>query len=175
MALEIEVKAYVEDILQVERTLCEMGAYHEETLYQVDSYFNHPSHDFTETDEALRIRISNNNALLTYKGPKIDSCTITREELEIHIDNPDTFLLILERLGFQFIAKVKKERHGYRYENLRIYLDKVEGLGTFIEVEIREKDLERGRSKIIRFLNELHLHRLETRSYLELLLEKNGM
>ncbi|MBU7031985.1 MAG: class IV adenylate cyclase [Theionarchaea archaeon] len=175
MALEIEVKAYVEDILQLERTLCEMGAYHEATLYQVDSYFNHPSHNFAETDEALRIRTSNNNALLTYKGPKIDSCTITREELEIHIDDPDTSQLLLERLGFQFIARVKKKREVHTYENFHIYLDKVEGLGIFIEVEIQEKDLERGRSKIIRFLKELHLHRLERRSYLELLLEKNGM
>ena len=174
MNLEIEAKAYVEDIGKIERILSEMGAHREGTCYQTDSYFNHPSRNFAQTDEALRIRISNSDTFLTYKGPKIDSFTKTREELEIHIDDPDISRLLLERLGFQFIAQVKKERTMYGYEDLHICLDDVEGLGTFIEVEIQEKDLEKGRSKALGFLKQLHLYRLETRSYLELLLEKMG-
>jgi len=174
MVLEIEAKAYVKDIGKIERILSEMGAHGEETCYQIDSYFNHPSRNFAQTDEALRIRISNSDTFLTYKGPKIDSFTKTREELEIHIDDPETSRLLLERLGFQFIAQVKKKRTIYGYEDLHICLDDVEGLGTFIEVEIQEKDLEKGRSKALRVLKQLHLYRLETRSYLELLLEKMG-
>lgn len=174
MHLEIEAKAYVRNIKKIEKTLIEIGAQYQATYHQIDSYYNHPSRDFAKTDEAIRIRNTATESFLTYKGPKLDTLTKTREEVELSIDNPETGRTILERLGFRFITQVKKQRAVYTYEHFRICLDEVEDLGHFVEVEIQEEDVEKGKSKILDFLRELDMEELETRSYLELLLEKNG-
>jgi len=174
MHLEIEAKAYVRNIKKIEKTLTEMGAQYQATYHQIDSYYNHPSRDFATTDEAVRIRNTDTESFLTYKGPKLDTRTKTREELELSIDNPETGKTIMERLGFRFIAQVKKKRTVYTYEHVHFCLDEVEGLGHFVEVEIQEEDVEKGKSKILDFLRELDMQELERRSYLELLLEKNG-
>ncbi len=65
-----------------------------------DLYFNSPQCDFRKSDEALRIRIKEEGARLTYKGPKLDSQTKSRLELTVHIDNPEEMVQILEALGF---------------------------------------------------------------------------
>jgi adenylate cyclase class 2 len=173
MNLEIEAKAYVKNAEKVKTILLKMGAHHEATYHQTDYYFDHPSRSFAQTDEAVRIRLSNNDAFLTYKGPKIDTLTKTREELEIRIQDPEISYTMLERLGFQFIAQVTKKREVYIYEDLHICVDEVDGLGHFVEVEIQKGDMETGRSKILAFLHRLKVDELENRSYLELLLEKN--
>ncbi|MEM4524643.1 MAG: class IV adenylate cyclase, partial [Archaeoglobaceae archaeon] len=53
---------------------------------EFDLYFSHPCRDFAETDEALRIRVEK-KIKMTYKGPKVDEETKTREEVNLIIDN----------------------------------------------------------------------------------------
>ena len=53
-----------------------------------DLYFNSPQRDFKASDEALRIRIKEGGARLTYKGPKLDQTTKSRLERTVKIDDP---------------------------------------------------------------------------------------
>ncbi|AFL94509.1 putative adenylate cyclase 1 [Thermococcus cleftensis] len=174
--IEIEVKGYANDeIFERVRESFEMirREYHE------DTYFQHPCRDFSETDEALRIRIRRFNghfeAFITYKGPKIDPDSKTRKEIEVPISDPDKHTEILTSLGFREVLTVEKVREKYYVDKgIVIALDEVEGLGKFVEIEALaedEKSVVETVERLKEILRELGVKRFERRSYLELLLE----
>mgnify|MGYP002514136781 CR=1 FL=1 len=84
--IEVEVKAKIGSFEEMEKRLDEIGARKTKKEFQEDIYFNSPVVDFAQTDEALRIRTTkendNTNIFITYKGPKIDSKSKTRKEIE---------------------------------------------------------------------------------------------
>ncbi|ASJ06817.1 class IV adenylate cyclase [Thermococcus pacificus] len=175
--IEIEVKGYADDKI-FERVREDFELIRRE--YHEDTYFQHPCRDFTETDEALRIRVRRFNghfeAFLTYKGPKIDPNSKTRREIEVPISDPDKHSEILSRLGFQEVLTVEKVREKYYVDKgIIIALDEVEGLGKFIEIEAlaeNERAVEETVERLRGILKELGVERFERRSYLELLLER---
>ena len=139
-----------------------------------DLYFNSPLRDFKRSDEALRIRIKEEGARLTYKGPKIDSSTKSRLELTVRIDDARQMEEILGHLGFILSATVFKRRSKYSYKGVTLALDEVEGLGCFLEVEaLAEADIEEQRRKVVGIMRELGLDESIRSSYLELLEDKN--
>ncbi len=115
---------------------------------------------------------------MTYKGPKIDEHSKTRKEIEVPLSDPDKHAEILESLGFVEVLTVSKVREKYYVEKgIIIALDEVEGLGKFIEIEAmteRNEDVPQLIDKLRAILTELGVERFERRSYLELLLEKEG-
>lgn len=143
--LEIEIKTRSEDNGRVERLLLERGATPLGEQDQIDEYFNHPCRDFAETDEALRLR-KDTRGRITYKGPKLDRFTKTREEIEMDIDDLDKMALMLIRLGFRPVVKVSKKRKEYVLNGVTVSLDSVEGLGDFVELEVLGEDADEGRS-----------------------------
>ncbi|MGC9443460.1 MAG: class IV adenylate cyclase [Candidatus Methanospirareceae archaeon] len=174
MDLEIEVKVYADDLAAIETRLQQLGAVFTGSMHQTDRYFTHPQRDFALTDEALRIRIVDDRAFMTYKGRKMDRLSKTREEIEVAVGNAAAAMRLLERLGFTPIAAVRKLRREYQLGEYTICLDDVAGLGTFVEVEARGTDIEKARDGALALLNELTLFRNERRSYLELLLESTS-
>jgi adenylate cyclase class 2 len=169
--LEIEIKTPSSDNGRVERLLFAKGAKRLGEHDQVDEYFNHPSRDFALTDEALRLR-KDSKGKITYKGPKLDRDTKTREEIEMDVDDLDKMAQILLRLGFRRVAKVMKKRKEFLLEGVTVCLDSVQGLGDFVELEIQGTDADEGRSRIEKLRDELGLVGSERRSYLEMLLSR---
>jgi len=171
--LEIEIKARVEDFKKVKDKLEEMGAKFIGSKNEIDYYYNLPTRNFAETDEALRIRESV-ECTLTYKGPKIDTSTKTREEVNVKIDNAKELKKIFSHLGFIFISEVRKERTKYILKDFEISLDDVSGLGYFVEVETKGEawELDEKRKCAFDLMSKLDLYKYERNSYLELLLEK---
>ena len=169
--IEVEVKARaLEDMAE---RIAALGA----TLLAVenhhDLYFNSPQRDFKESDEALRIRIKEEGARLTYKGPKLDQTTKSRLERTVKIDDPQQMEQILSSLGFVLSAQVRKRRSKYSYEGAVLAIDEVEGLGRFVEVEAEgEGDYEEQKLKVLSILNRLGLNESIRSSYLQLLEEK---
>ncbi|NJE06403.1 class IV adenylate cyclase [Thermococcus sp. M36] len=173
--IEIEVKGYADDMV-FERVRDRFKFIRRE--YHEDTYFQHPCRDFARTDEALRIRIKRFDghfeAFLTYKGPKIDSRSKSRREVEVPIQDPDRHMEILTSLGFRKVLTIKKVREKYYVgRGVVIDLDEIEGLGKFVEAEAiaeREDVLNETVERLIRLLKELGVERFERRSYLELIL-----
>lgn len=172
--LEIEVKVPVKDLKALEQRLKRLGARDFGTSYQRDVYFAHPGRDFAVTDEALRLRVDNDLSLITYKGPKVDADTKTREELEVSVSSVEVMTQVLERLGFRPVLMVSKKRVVLGLRGLSVCLDTVEGLGDFVEFEYDDEDLAEGKRRIEELMGELHLKGNERRSYLELLLERQA-
>ena len=117
-------------------------------IEQVDRYFAHPSRDFSETDEALRIRRHGDTCVITYKGPKLDAETKTRREIELPLssqpDDVEQYAELLIALGFNPVADVCKKRRcaDLRWEgsDFEIALDEVVEVGSFVEIETGAED-----------------------------------
>ncbi len=168
--IEVEVKARApEDMAE---RIAALGARLLVVENHQDLYFNSPQRDFRLSDEALRIRIKEEGARLTYKGPKLDQTTKSRLERTVKIDDPKQMEQILSALGFVLSAQVRKKRTKYSYDGVVLALDEVEGLGSFVEVEAEGKgDYEEQKRKVLSIMSKLGLHESIRSSYLELLEE----
>jgi len=184
--LEVEVKAYIKDIEKFMEKLKNIKAKFLKEEKQIDVYFNSPTRNFAETDEALRVRqiigiasripaglqtfTDEDKFYLTYKGKKIDKETKTREEIETSCD--EKIFDVLEKLNFKKVASVEKRRKYYKYKNFEICVDNVKGLGNFVEIESHDLN---NKEEIFNLLEIFDIKREETirKSYLELLKNKS--
>lgn len=176
---EVELKLEIDEYVDIEDRLREIGAKLYKVVNQEDYYYQHPCRDFKESDEALRLRIEDSTIRLGYKGPRLSKSMKIREEFEVNLDNQEEIKEVLERLGFKLVAVIKKIRRIYKYERFIISLDKVDELGRFIEIEGKTlsrnsvKKVEEDIQSLIRFLG-LDPGKSILKSYLELYLEERG-
>ena len=179
LMIEVEVKAKIRSFDEMRKRLDEINAVKVKTEHQEDRYFNSPVRDFAQTDEALRIRETRSdekhNLFITYKGPKIDAKSKTREEVEMGIEDADKASKIFENLGFNEVRTVVKDREYYQYENYEISLDNVHGLEPYMEIEISledNSDYSKAQESIFELFEKLGItDGFERTSYLELLEE----
>ena len=182
--LEVEMKFSGADFPALEGRLAGWDAREAEAIDEVDQYFNAPDRDFGRTDEAFRLRRIGRANFVTYKGPKHDAVTKTRTEIEVPLAEgdraADDFARLLVCLGYRPSGVVRKRRRIFHTERggfpMEVCLDDVAGLGRFAELEIQapEDRFEAARDVLLKTAAELGLTASERRSYLVLLLEKEG-
>jgi adenylate cyclase class 2 len=182
MQYEVEQKFRSQDLSAMKRKLQSLGGQIDASVIQADQYFAHPVRDFASTDEALRIRRVGSRNWVTYKGPKIDSTSKTRQEIEVSLapgdEGADQFAALLDALGFRPVATVSKQRQRVHLQwqgrDCEAALDTVDGLGEFVELEFgaTEDDLTQAGDCLRALAEQLDLAESERRSYLELLLER---
>ena len=179
MVIEVEMKFAVRDEVELRQRLKKWEVELGPSERQVDSYFSHPARDFSNTDEALRIRQTESRVEVTYKGPRLDERTKTRKEIEVSLADQRTaapqFAEILDALGFCVAGEVTKSRRlgqlQVRNRTVTVALDQVDGLGRFLELEciVCPADVAEARATLEFLACELELGVTERRSYLELL------
>jgi len=177
---EVERKYRIEDEGPLAKGIRGVGGAFGPREQQVDTYYSHPARDFAASDEALRIRRVGEKASMTYKGPKIDSSSKTRREIEVELSGglagAQRHAALLEALGFRPVAEVSKHRRAavieWQGHDVEIALDEVDSLGSFVELETAADDdgLAAARQCLTSLAVRLKLDRDERRSYLELLL-----
>ena len=178
--IEVEIKAKIQNHKKALEKIMDIGGKYSHTEIQRDIYFNGESRDFRDTDEALRIREipvgDDFKLILTYKGPKLDSQTKTRKEVEVEIDDKEKMTEILISLGYKPSAIVNKVRRIFKYDEYTITVDKLKSLGYYMEIEYvtdNEEDIGIIQEKIFDIFNKLGINDgFEKTSYLELLEEK---
>ncbi len=176
---EVEQKYRIADPDAVAHRLDTLDARWGTDIRQKDQYFAHPSRDFAVTDEAFRIRQVGDANFVTYKGPKIDSTTKTRRELELPLphgaDYEKRFTELLALLGFASVAIVSKVRRPavvqWQGGPIEVVVDQVEQVGDYVELEVQadQEGLDAARQRLVSLGRELGLEEVERRSYLELL------
>lgn len=169
--LEIEIKAWCDNRNEVINRIVSLGGVMFKRVRERDIYYSHPCRDFAETDEALRIRIEDNTYTLTYKGPKLGKRSKSRFEEEVLFNELSAMKSILNEIGFVEVDNVVKVRDIYILNNVEICVDRVDGVGDFVELEKMGGDRESTESELFALAEELGLKRFERRSYLELKLE----
>lgn len=171
--IEVEVKARINSFKEMEKRLENISASKTKEEFQEDIYFASPIVDFAKTDEALRIRTTNNDTFITYKGPKLNDKAKTRKEVEMSIESSQKASEIFTQIGFKPVRTVRKNRKYYNFENFEISLDDVEGLPPYMEIEIALKDGEdysEAQDKIFKLFEKLGIKEgFERTSYMELL------
>lgn len=181
MRIEVEQKFRVEDLGSVRGRLSSLEAKRKGEREEADTYYAHPSRNFAETDEALRIRRVGGKGLVAYKGPKLDATTKTRHEIELPAGEDEATTAqwgsLWEALGFRPVAEVRKRREKFEVQwqgrEVEASLDEVAEVGTYVELELvtAQEDMEAAKGVIASLAEELALRQSERRSYLELLLE----
>jgi adenylate cyclase class 2 len=182
--LEVEMKFRADDLAAIETRLTSWNAKKHLPRTDVDHYFNAPDRDFAKTDEAVRVRQIGEANYVTYKGPKRDMSTKTRTEIEVSLaegaETAREFQQLLIALKYRPVTVVKKARRIFSLDrkgfSLEVSLDQVEGVGQYVELEIRapEEELDSARHVLMETADELGLTDSERRSYLELLLLKKN-
>ena len=181
--IEVEVKLPLYKRSLTERLLLSEGFLAGNLVKESDWYYTSDFHDFMKSDEALRIRYVENmttlteKSVLTYKGPKLDLISMTRQEIETSVGSPTEGRAILCALGYRELAPVVKLRQYYHKDKITACVDQVEGLGSFLELEIlveEESQKEAALSDIKATLKALDSDIKETTtiSYLCMLLKK---
>ena len=187
---EVEQKFRVADPAALEARLVTLAARFREPVEQVDRYFAHPSRDFAKTDEALRLRRVGDHVAVTWKGPRIDSASKTRREVELPLATApprpagppggqatlDRWTELLEALGFRRVRDVAKRRRTARVSwqgtEIEAALDHVAGLGDFLELELQaaQGEVPLASACIESLARALGCVEQERRSYLELVI-----
>ncbi len=182
--LKIPLKVYFSNDSVISNISKKFGTPSEE-ITQIDTYFTSPIRDFWISDEALRLRhilnVSGQEKIeITYKGPKQGKSMKIREEITIEASNSNNAKKILQNLGFQVFTKIKKKRMNWRKNNFVISFDRVEDLGSFLEIETTttlesSEEITKSKEKIIHLAREIIPNwsgEDERKSYLELKIEK---
>lgn len=182
MPLEIEIKYRVCNHEAAAQALARMGFHQSKVVAEEDHYLNAADRDFAETGEAFRLRREGESYLLTYKGPKLPGGAKIRREIEVPVtqspEDASRILDLLLALGFRSVATVTKERaffSGYfQGSEVTVCLDSVDSLGSFVELEqlAEEHQAESVSLRLRELARALGLSRMESRSYLGLVLER---
>jgi len=128
MAKNLEIKAFCYDLEKTELIVKEIATDFLGKDSQTDTYFSTKSGRFK-----LRESLISGSYLIPYIRPDQANAKLS-QYAKINITDSENVKSLFEQLlGIHCI--VKKERSIYLYKNVRIHLDKVEQLGTFIEFE----------------------------------------
>lgn len=165
-----EIKAKCDNQARVREYLVSQGADFKGTDHQIDTYF-------TVGRGRLKLREGSiENNLIFYErnddaGPKQSTITFSP------IEKGSSIRAVLEKaLGVRVV--VDKQREIYFIGNVKFHLDKVEGLGTFMEIEAIDWDGKIGANKLREqcehYAKELGITQIDLviGSYSDLLLQK---
>lgn len=183
---EVELKFPLACGAAVEAALARLAARFRPAIEQADVYFAHPSRDFAQTDEALRLRREGDAVAITWKGPRIGQAAKTRREIELPLAafppsaggtaTLEAWSELLTALGFCRVWEVVKCRRPARVawqgSEVEVAIDTVTGLGDFLELEIvaSAEKIPPALSCLQALAAELECGPPERRSYLEMLL-----
>ena len=168
MPINLEIKARCRQPAKVLKILESAGAEHRGIDHQVDTYFN-------VKEGRLKLREGNiENNLIYYK--RSDQSGPKRSEVILYPAGKDKGLKeVLEAVNGVRVM-VDKMRHILFIENVKFHVDRVKGLGSFVEIEAigkkgEEHDLQRQCEQYIKLLG-INEDDLVRESYSDLIIYK---
>lgn len=132
MPTNVEIKARTERAAELRKILLEHGAVCKGTDLQIDTYFH-------ANEGRLKLRegtIENN--LIHYQRENGEEAKLSEVLLHKPSDNKSLKALLSKALGVSIT--VEKKREIYFVENVKFHIDEVEGLGSFVEIEVIDTD-----------------------------------
>ena len=167
----VELKALDPDPARSLAACRELGAEDKGVLRQRDTYFRTRSGRLK-----LREEEPGGAVLIQYDRPDAAQARESRYRLS-PVPEPDALRDSLDA-ALGTLVVVDKERHLFLWEGVRIHLDTVEGLGSFVELEgvaPEESDLSAEREKVARLREALGIGEVLTDSYSDRLLGADAL
>jgi predicted adenylyl cyclase CyaB len=142
--LEIEVKVKVENLQPIRDQLLTLGAQVErERTLEGDTFYDFRPPALLQKKHALRLRIVQKKAFLTFKGtPQKSRKFKVREEHETEVKNVKQTKKILKALGLGPVFRFAKHRTVFKKGRLKICLDETP-IGLFVEFEGERENIAR--------------------------------
>jgi predicted adenylyl cyclase CyaB len=167
MARNIEIKAKIDQIealVPIITSLADTGPFE---LPQHDTFFNCPLGKLK-----LRVFSASAGELIFYKRPQLNGPKLSQYHISPTTDPGSLRNTLAQAYGI--LGTVRKHRMLYLLGNTRIHLDRVEGLGDFLELEVVLTDLQTvssGESVARELMAKIGVlpNQLVSSSYLELL------
>lgn len=167
MPRNIEIKAKIDDLDSFKRAVSLLCCETCKVFAQHDTFFN-------VQNGRLKLRVQSDFSELIYYdrrsdgGPKLCS-------YEVHkVDNHETLKEVLNK-AYGIRGTVEKTRTLFMYEQTRIHVDEVVGLGSFMELEVVLRDdqsIEDGESIAHNLMEKLNINELLDDAYIDLLEKK---
>jgi len=132
--MEIELKAHVRDIAEVERQVASFAKRVRE-FDKFDSYWHGPDWRFVRGTKGFRVRSDDNKTIVNFKTKRNDGGIEINRETEFEVSDRAAFLSLIERIGCEPFYEKRKKGVAYEYDGFLIELLHVDGLGYFIEIE----------------------------------------
>jgi homotetrameric cytidine deaminase len=162
----VELKALDPDPARSLAVCRELGAEDRGVLRQRDTYFRTRSGRLKLREEEPGAAV-----LIQYDRPDAPEARESRYRLT-PVEDPDDLRESLDA-ALGTLVVVDKERHLFLWDGVRIHLDTVDGLGSFVELEgvaPADSDLRPEREKVARLQRELGIEEILTDSYSDRLL-----
>lgn len=165
MPLNLELKIKVNSHSQIESTLKKNGAEFRGILKQKDVYYKTKS-------GLLKLRVEGKSfTLIKYLRDEKGKRWSNYELLDLRGKNPEKYLESFLNIE----AVVEKKRKLYLYDNTRVHLDEVKGLGKFLELEtllVAGKSDATRRFDFVKQMLGIENHEQIRKSYRNLILKK---
>jgi len=132
----VESKTRATDLEAVARVVARLGARYEGLLDQVDTYFRVPQGRLKLRETSHRApdrRVSTSCELIRYERPDATGARVSRYERTEIDDAESCRARLLADHGLR--GCVRKRRELWMLDSTRVHLDRVEGLGDFVELE----------------------------------------
>jgi adenylate cyclase, class 2 len=147
----IEIKARCANLPAMAQAVAAAGAVLESTFEQLDTYFR-------VQNGRLKLRREDgvDDALIFYRRPDDTTPKVSHYELMRIVPGEQLAFILEQALGIKTV--VRKRRQLWRFDNIRIHLDNVDGLGCFIEFEVEVlpgRDVARCRAQADALLEQL--------------------
>jgi len=177
MAVENEVKFQIKgsSLDEIKKKILFLGFSFVQKKNQKDYYFSPAHKSFAGTKKYyLRLRQEKKQNEFAYH---IVRNNLQTEELEVYVDNGSNFFKILKLLDFRIDCVVKKERLAYRKGRINIMVDKIQGLGTFVEIESIgnfTRDIKERFNELINYFQLKSENKISGVGYPDLLMQKRN-
>ena len=135
MARNVEIKAKIgeiEALIPIIASLAETGPFN---ILQHDTFFNCPLGKLK-----LRAFSASSGELIFYQRPELNGPKVSIYQISPTTE-PDSLRDTLA-LAYGILGTVRKQRTLYLLGKTRIHLDRVDGLGDFLELEVVLEDLQ---------------------------------
>lgn len=183
MNIEVEIKMKVDNFEEIKKKVSSLGKL-EKSILQIDEYFMPAHRNFfshkPQPIEHLRIRTNPDKSVFEYTRTinlRETGDYDYAEEYETTISNVEEFKKTLEFLDFKSPVTVEKQREYWDCGDIEIVLDRINGLGDFMEAEAKGnfKNEEDAKKACIDFLENLGFQDVENtqvkKGYSQMLLE----
>ncbi|NGX31125.1 MAG: hypothetical protein K940chlam8_00485 [Chlamydiae bacterium] len=141
---EIEVKLKLTDAqLHIFEKWLNQNTKFQEVQSHEEIYLTHPKIDWIEENiqtRYLRIRKMKDKKQLCFKKLNFKEDKRYCDEYEIEISDSEKLLKIFQLLGFEENCHINKTRKVFQFQGLEINLDIVDELGSFVEIEVIERN-----------------------------------
>lgn len=156
---EIELKFKVDDVDKLINKLESLGCSLSEPITQNDTIYVSDLNHVESVAGSIWLRVRKKNDEVELNLKKQSERKSESQEIEFTVSSYEKARAFLECLGYQKWVEVNKVRRTSKYQSINICIDKVERLGSFVELEylIPEDDSKKYEDELLSIAKELEI------------------